>query len=530
VKGQDKKTGAEKGDNAALFAQNSSKGTAKKTAMWVGSVVILIFAAVTFIFIPAAAGGMTSKTPVFGYYGREPVAYAEGSYFVRYLSQSNSQSESLSEMREQYRQAFDGALTRLFFEAKVAESGYVVSDKKVNRQILSLRDFKDEDGNFSLRAYNSISDSSRISLFKSLKNDLSVSRYYEDLFGASGESIDGYGLYGRKENTKEKAFLKKMGASQRAFDLAAFALGDYPDGEVGAFVDAHNVLFTKYDLSAITLGSEGEAKNTLSQLQKNEITFEDAVKELSNGFYTDEEGNLDEVYRLRFQLQELLTKEEDLAAVTGLAPDTLSAVVNTAGSWSIFKANGAALAPDSADETLLAAAKNYILDIERGTAEEYFIARGKDFAAAAARDGFDRACTAFGVTSVDVPAFALNYKNSPFISSSPSAAELSGAASDENFLKGVFALKVGDVSSPYVVGENVVVLRLKEIVDKSGDDADQGGSILMNDGFGGTRSFNMADYFLQQYEQKTLSDTVKKDKKVKDNFDKECDRIASGGI
>jgi hypothetical protein len=205
-------------------------------------------------------------------------------------------------------------------------------------------------------------------------------------------------------------------------------------------------------------------------------------------------------------------------------------VVNTAGSWSIFKANGAALAPDSADETLLAAAKNYILDTERGTAEEYFIARGKDFAATAARDGFDRACTAFGVTSVDVPAFALNYKNSPLISSSPSAAELSSATSDENFLKGIFTLKEGEVSSPYALEDNVVVLRLKEIVEKVDDDSDQGGGFLVSDGIGGTRSFNLAEFYTQQYEQSALSDTMKKDKKVKDNFDKTFDATFRSAI
>ena len=234
---------------------------------------------------------------------------------------------------------------------------------------------------------------------------------------------------------------------------------------------------------------------------------------------------MDDNYRLRFQLKDLLTKDEDLTAVTGLAPDALSAVVKTDDGWSIFKAKGAAKEPDSADSDLISTAKNYIIDIEKGTVEEYFIARAKDFAASAVRDGFARACTAFDVTLVDVPAFALNYRNSPLFSSGSSVSELSGASTDENFLKGIFALKEGEVSSPYVVGDNVVVLRLKELVDKSDDDSGQGGTIFMGDGNGGTRSFSMADCYMQQYEQSSLSDTVKKDKKVKDNFDKEFSKF-----
>jgi parvulin-like peptidyl-prolyl isomerase len=234
---------------------------------------------------------------------------------------------------------------------------------------------------------------------------------------------------------------------------------------------------------------------------------------------------LDDVYRLRFQLQGLLTKDEDLAAVTALAPDALSAVVKTEDGWSIFKANGTATEPDSADAALISTAKSYITDNERGTLEDYFIARAKGFAAAAARDGFDDACTAFSVTKVDVPAFALNYKSSPLFPAASSVSELSGASTDENFLKGVFSLTEGEISPPYVVGDNVVVLRLKELVDKSGDDSGQGGTILIGDGRGGTRSSSMTDFYMQQYEQSALSDTVKKDKKVKDNFDKEFNKF-----
>jgi parvulin-like peptidyl-prolyl isomerase len=526
VKEQDKKKGADKDESAARFSKNSSKATARKTALWIGSVVILIFAAVTFIFIPAAAGGMRSQLPVYGYYGRKPVAQTQGSYFVNYLSQNSSQASSRYEMQDQYRQAFDSALMRLFFEAKVTDSGYVVPDKKVDRLMLSY--FEDADGNFLPRAYNETPNGTKISIFKSLKDNLTVSRYYEDLFGASGEYIDGYQLYGRKENPKEKAFYKKLGASQRAFDLAAFKVSEYPDREVSAFIDAHKDLFTKYDLSVITAGSESAAKSTLDQLQKNEVTFEDAVKELSNKAYSDDEGTLNDNYRLHFQLKDILTKDEDLAAVTGLAPNALSNVVKTNDGWSLFRAKGASAAPDSADETLVSMAKSYITDNERGTVEDYFIARAKDFAAAATRDGFDNACTAFDVTAVDVPAFALNYKNSPLFSSTSSVSELSGSSSDENFLKGVFALKEGEVSAPYVVGDNVVVLRLKELVDKSDDDSGQGGTILMGDGYGGTRSFSMADFYMQQYEQSALSNTVKKDKKVKDNFDKEFNKFFPG--
>jgi hypothetical protein len=68
MKDQGKKMGTEteSRDRDAQFAKNSNRASTKKTALWVGSVVILIFSAITFGFIPAAAGGMSSKTPVYG--------------------------------------------------------------------------------------------------------------------------------------------------------------------------------------------------------------------------------------------------------------------------------------------------------------------------------------------------------------------------------------------------------------------------------------------------------------------------------
>ena len=80
-------------------------------------------------------------------------------------------------------------------------------------------------------------------------------------------------------------------------------------------------------------------------------------------------------------------------------------------------------------------------------------------------DAFDDACNYFELVKTEVPAFPLNYGNSKLFTNIPaSVSALAGASTNENFLKTAFSMKENEVSEPIVVGKNIVVLQLKEIV------------------------------------------------------------------
>ena len=69
----------------------------------------------------------------------------------------------------------------------------------------------------------------------------------------------------------------------------------------------------------------------------------------------------------------------------------------------------------------------------------------------------------FDVTPAAVGPFPLNYGNSPlFDSFSSSNVALTGAASNENFMKTAFSMQVGELSSPMVLNNAVVLLMLTE--------------------------------------------------------------------
>jgi hypothetical protein len=113
---------------------------------------------------------------------------------------------------------------------------------------------------------------------------------------------------------------------------------------------------------------------------------------------------------------------------------------------------------------MIADVKTYMAVYEAGRIEDYYINIANDFITAAARDGFDTACTAFGTEKIDIPAFPINYGNNSLMTTLPvdTVKQLSGAQTNEDFLVKAFALKDGELSEPLVLGKNIVVLKMKE--------------------------------------------------------------------
>ena len=54
----------------------------KKTMLFIGSVIILILSAITFVFIPALSPNAAGKPLVFGKYGNKKIEYKQGTEFA----------------------------------------------------------------------------------------------------------------------------------------------------------------------------------------------------------------------------------------------------------------------------------------------------------------------------------------------------------------------------------------------------------------------------------------------------------------
>jgi hypothetical protein len=484
-----------------------------KTLLWAGSVVVLVFAAITFIFIPGMVRN-SGSAPVFGYYDRQPISQTGEPYFVRmlgaYSEYARQSSPGVDQTYTIYQSAFNATAIHLAYSKAVNHSGYTLPPKKIDREMLPY--FYDAKGVFSPKLFNDTPVTRRNAIQKEITENLIHQRYYDDMFGSSTETIGGFQLYGRKTPSKEEGFIKKMGQRERSFELAAFALQEYPLDQAAKFLANNPALFTRYNLSVVTLSSEDQAKRVKSQLTSNEVAFDDAIQEFSVKYYSGDDGKLTSSYQ--FQIKNILTTEADLASITSLESGAVSGVIHTVNGFSIFRCDGDAVAPDVSNTALQNEVKNYMTSYERGLVEDYFTNRARDFSVAAVRDGFESAGAVFGGSITDLQGFPLNYGNNPLFGQVPSSTvpELTGAEKNENFLKTAFSIGQNEISPPLVLGDYVVVIRLV----KETDSADGESPDIQIDG--GEYAFSLNQYYMSQFDQQASQNTVMQDKRFKNNF------------
>ena len=123
----------------------------KKTMLFIGSVIILILSAITFIFIPAMAQGAGQDSLVFGKYGNKKIEYKQGSEFANavanYTEMYRRQGIDLkdSDYYTIYNYAFVSAVQAIAYADNVKKSGWEPSKESVARQMYQY--FTDEKGN-----------------------------------------------------------------------------------------------------------------------------------------------------------------------------------------------------------------------------------------------------------------------------------------------------------------------------------------------------------------------------------------------
>ncbi|MBQ0002394.1 MAG: peptidylprolyl isomerase [Treponema sp.] len=458
----------------------------KKGFYSIGSIIILLLAAIIFVLVPALAGveGGT-KFPDYGSYNGKPIRYEENSPFynaaIRIIEDYESKGVNFNEKSFAnyfYAQAFEQAFTNVIGSYALTyfseTTGYKVTKPSIDRRIRQMSQFKDVSNEFSPAIYESLSEQDKKDLRKSIAEELIQLRCYEDIFGSLSE-IGDKSIYGLKTSTAELDFINKMSEKLYSFDAAAFDMSTYPDSEKVAFGNSHKDLFVKYNLKVISCDTEAKAKEVLKRIKNSEITFEDAVGEYSTKHYGDQETGMLSA-NFRYQLDNAFSKPEDIEKVISLPVDSLSDVIETPSAYCIFKTTEAPVQPDFTNDFTVSNVYDYLRTREKSVIENYFENQAKDFVAKANTAGFENACNAFPVKTNSYPAFALNYNNTSLIGHSPLADDslLSTAITTDELYKTAFKLKKDEISSPLILsGSNVVlVLRCSDITTavKTADD------------------------------------------------------------
>ncbi len=433
----------------------------KKTMLFVGSVIILILSAITFIFIPAMAQGAGQDGLVFGKYGNKKIVYKPGTEFANavtnYTEMYRRQGVELkdSDYYYVYNYAFVSAVQAVAYADNVKKSGWAPSQQSVARQMYPY--FADENGNYSSAIFNSYGTEDKNNLKKDLTNGLIWNRCSEDYLGTQS-TYAGHRLYGIKTSNAEKDFFDGMISQKRAFDLAVFKKSNYPDAQVQAFGEQNVAKFVKYNFSVITVKDLSKAKSILNQINKEEVTFADAVTQYSDKAYSGTDGKLSSNYG--YQIQDILKNADDAEKLFALELNKTSDVIETSAGYSIFHNDLVKTEPDFTDKTILSVVRTYINQNESTVVETYFIEEAKKLIENSASKGFEVTAKTSDADFVKVPAFALNYANTSLIGTVPAElSSISGASSNENFLQSAFALKADGVSEPLVVGDSIIVVK-----------------------------------------------------------------------
>ena len=204
----------------------------KKSFYSIGSIIILLFAALIFVLIPAVSGaGDAVRYPDYGSYNGRPVRFEENSDFYNAVSELISyyeqqgvdfNSEYASSFYTQiFSQAFQNVVGPYALEYFTHSTGYIVPDNAIDRGVRNLQKFQDETGTFSPAIYKAFPDSEKRKAFADVEKQLTQLRSYQDIFG-SLEKIGNESLYGLKSSTAEADFIKKMGEKLYSFEVAAF--------------------------------------------------------------------------------------------------------------------------------------------------------------------------------------------------------------------------------------------------------------------------------------------------------------------
>lgn len=467
----------------------------------VGSIIILVISFIAFILPSSLGSGSEMNGTVYGEYNGRKISTKQGSDFTQaianhYNSAKNNGTET--QTGTIYYSAFYDTVTKYAYEDFVNASGYKVPEEAINRTIREF--FTDENGKYDKKLARQVDSSTIAELKKQLSTDLIFQRFSDDVFGES-KTLGKESIYGIKTSDAETAFLESLAAEKRGFDYITYSKSDYPDEEVTKFAVSNKDKFRKYDFSLIVCNDKAEAEKILNRITKEEITFEDAIPEYSTMYYSNTEGKL--LNDLEYQIENMLKNKEDLNQLKEIATGSLSLPLESLNDeFIIFKKNAAPVDCDITNEENFKTIRQYVSTYESGLIEDYFSAKAVQFTTKALNSDFDTACEEFGLTKKSIEPFALNYGNVSVLGAFTAGDDLDGAYKNENFLKTAFSMKMEEISSPVVVGNNIVVLKFTKTETAQKDET----------------SYLSLNAQLTGYDKSSANQSILKNPKLKDNF------------
>lgn len=479
------------------------------TFVYVGTIIILIITIIAFVFVPSVGGGLGSQgTLNFGSYNGKTISYTQGGYLAKQIASINQnlQQQGLNEQNYQlyayqvWRQAFESTVVHYGILDDVKTAGGVISDSYIDDRMTEQSQFQ-ENGKFSAKLYKDASAATKLALRDEINENALLQYYVED-------------LYSLNPSSQEIAFVQGIAKNTRAIEYVSFKLSDATDDQVKTWLAPNLKIFRKIGVSTVVMAKEADAKKVQKDVASGKVKFADAVKKNSTDTTSaSKDGSLGTLFY--YQLASEFDKKDDAEKLMSLAKGSYSDVCKTSGgTYAFYRIDEAASAPDASDPSLLVDARSYLDSFEKGVLEDWAIAKAKDFAASASTAAFDKAGKAAGLTVKSAGPFPINYddvsfyfygQNMPLMTMIDSSDELAQAPIDAAFIQSVFSTAPGSVSAPVVLGENVLVFRVKNPSEYKEEDSSSMLALYY-------------PYFFQRISQTEIGDIYLKSPKLKDNF------------
>jgi len=497
----------------------------KKNTLAIGSIIILVFSVITFVFIPAAGGqaGSNAKT-MLGKWKNKRLDYTADGLFLReyrqlrssaemrgYLRSDNKAQQEFME-RQIMRTAFNASMIQLAAQEEALNAGFYLPNKNINRALISF--YTDSTGAYSEKLYNETSEQQRLAYRRQVIDYLTAQRYIEDNFGTYDN------IFGLKTSSAETAFVQKMAEKERIFNYVVFEESQFPQEKIREYGEEHADLFAEHNLLMLTFTSQEDANKTAQALEKGEITFEDAVITNSTKVGTDSNGKLLPPYRTT--VNRTFPESKDLDTVLKLGVDEVSPVVKTSYGYAIVKCTAPVTAADFTLTETQDRVFSYMKSNERGIIEDYLEQKAKTFAEAAKIGGFAHEASVNDLVVQTSNPITLNYGNAAILPqiSAQSDSFFAAGIRNENFYKKAFALKTAEISEPILLGSNVLVLQLEE--EKTGSEETQNDIATSYRQFASIWYYEyplaMLAYQQLSWGQQTFIDFVLNSKNFTDNF------------
>jgi len=430
--------------------------------IYVFTVIVLIVVVVTFILAgPGGPMGRGGNTPggsiIFGTYEGHDVAYTPGGYFEQQrdrlaaqVRQSGQQENTEAMAQAIWYQAFQQTALHVAILTLGENAGLQVSSDAVDKALLSYPGYLDDNGKFSEERYQQASAQSKAATRRLYQESLETSQIASDI------------LTGVKTSSKESSFIVSMVQPERSFDFVSFPFASFPQAEVRKYGDANISKFRKIKVSRIVIkSSESEAEQIRRKIEDKTSTFEELAKTYSKDAFADKGGDMG--WRYAYDLQADFENKDTANQIFALKTGELSNVLKGTYGWMIYRCDALPTDPDFSNPSVLDDVRAYLTKYEKGKIEDYFNEHAAQLSRTSAEVGFQKAASQAGLKVMRTDFFPVNYLNvfsfAPLTAVPQSDTPTNAVYSDDFFYR-AFSLGKDQASTPIVLDDQVLVLKL----------------------------------------------------------------------